>query len=104
MNIIALRLPQLLSAEPLHNHLGLWQPGAGQPFFEREPHRKGENLNLFQGYSVRPVPDVVGDIGFCVDVHSKLHLSPIAAAVLGPAGLPTVKGCPRHLSLRAPVV
>lgn len=69
---IAIRFLSFLVQSPLYNRPGLWQPGSGKPFFERQPHRQGEQLNLFRGYSVRPILTSSGDIGLCVDVHSKL--------------------------------
>jgi len=69
---IAIRFLSFLVQSPLYNRPGLWQPGSGKSFFERQPHRQGEQLNLFRGYSVRPLLTSSGDIGLCVDVHSKL--------------------------------
>ena len=69
---IAIRFLSFLVQSPLYSQMGLWQSGSGKPFFERQPHRQGENLNLFRGYSVRPLLTSSGEIGLCVDVHSKL--------------------------------
>lgn len=69
---IAIRFLSFLVQSPLYNRPELWQPGSGKPFFQRQPHRQGEHLNLFRGYSVRPVLTSSGDIGLCVDVLSKL--------------------------------
>jgi hypothetical protein len=69
---ICLRFLAFLVQSPLHNHGDLWQPGAGKAFFERTAERYGETLSLFRGYSVRPVITPTGEIGLCVDVHSKL--------------------------------
>jgi hypothetical protein len=69
---IAIRFLSFMVQSPLHSQLGLWQPGSGKAFFERQPCRQGEHLNLFRGYSVRPVLTANGEIGLCVDVHSKL--------------------------------
>ena len=52
---IAIRFLSFLIQSPLYNRLDLWQPGSGKPFFERQPNRQGEQLNLFRGYSVRPL-------------------------------------------------
>jgi len=69
---ICLRFLAFLVQSPLHTHGSLWQPGAGKSYFERTPEGHRETLNLFRGYSVRPVITPNGGIGLCVDVHSKL--------------------------------
>ncbi|HEY3855334.1 MAG TPA: hypothetical protein VGO67_13155 [Verrucomicrobiae bacterium] len=69
---IAIRFLSFLVQTPLFNHPQLWQPGSGQAFFDRRPTDGHDQLDLFRGHSVRPVIAPTGDIGLCVDVHSKL--------------------------------
>lgn len=69
---IAIRFLSFLVQTPLFSHAQLWQPGSGQAFFERSATDRGDQLDLFRGHSVRPVIAPTGDIGLCVDVHSKL--------------------------------
>jgi len=69
---IAIRFLSFLVQTPLHDNPSLWQPGSGQAFFERQPCDGRDKLNLFRGYSVRPTLTPTGEIGLCVDVHSKL--------------------------------
>jgi len=69
---IAIRFLSFLVQTPLHNNASLWQPASGQAFFERQPSDGRDLLNLFRGYSVRPVLTPTGEIGLCVDAHSKL--------------------------------
>jgi hypothetical protein len=69
---ICLRFLAFLVQSPLRSHGDLWQCGAGKPFFERSAEVCRNVLGLFRGYSVRPVITPAGEIGLCVDVHSKL--------------------------------
>lgn len=69
---ICIRFLSFLVQNPLHSNRNLWQPGSGQAFFDRQPCDGRDNLNLFRGYSARPILTPAGDIGICVDVHSKL--------------------------------
>ncbi len=89
---IAIRFLSFLVQGPLHNRLGLWQPSAGQPFFERTPNKQSEHLNRYQGYSVRPVLLASGDIGLCVDVHSKLIYRHSLAPFLDRQGFQPLRG------------
>jgi hypothetical protein len=69
---IAIRFLSFLIQTPLFSHPQLWQPGSGQAFFERTPADGRAQLDLYRGHSVRPVIAPSGEIGLCVDVHSKL--------------------------------
>ncbi|MGB8369247.1 MAG: hypothetical protein ACLPYZ_04600 [Limisphaerales bacterium] len=69
---ICIRFISFLLQNPLRVHRNLWQPGSGKAFFERQPCNQGERLNMYRGYSVRPIPTPSGEIGICVDVVSKL--------------------------------
>lgn len=69
---ICIRFLSFLVQSPLGERSNLWQPASGRAFFARKPCHHGERLNLFRGYSVRPILTPAGDIGLCVDVHSKL--------------------------------
>ncbi|MGD0061701.1 MAG: hypothetical protein ABSD58_20020 [Verrucomicrobiia bacterium] len=69
---ICIRFLSFLVQNPLRNHTNLWQPNSGQAFFERSACAQGRRLNLFRGYSVRPILTPSGDLGLCVDAVSKL--------------------------------
>ena len=69
---IAIRFLSFLVQTPLYSNPALWQPAAGQAFFERQPCDGRESLDRFRGFSVRPILTPTGEIGLCVDVHSKL--------------------------------
>ncbi|MBI3852704.1 MAG: hypothetical protein HY298_20815 [Verrucomicrobia bacterium] len=69
---ICMRFISFLVQNPLRVHRNLWQPGSGKAFFERQPCNRGERLNMYRGYSIRPILTPSGDIGLCVDAVSKL--------------------------------
>ncbi len=68
---ICLRFLQFMVQEPLHNNPHLWQPAAGQPFFQREPTSTSKNLVQYTGWSVRATITQDGGLGFCVDSTNK---------------------------------
>jgi len=69
---IAIRFLSFLLQTPLYSNPALWQPAAGQAFFERQPCDGRNSLDRYRGFSVRPILTPTGEIGLCVDVHSKL--------------------------------
>ncbi len=69
---IAIRFLSFLLQTPLYSNPALWQPAAGQAFFERQPCDGRDSLDRYRGFSVRPILTPTGEIGLCVDVHSKL--------------------------------
>lgn len=68
---ICIRFLQFLVQEPLNQKRNLWQPGTGKPLFERSAAWSNENIERFEGYSIRVVPTADGGLGFCVDVTNK---------------------------------
>lgn len=68
---IRLRFVQFMLQAPLSSHPQLWQPGAGEPFFEKAAAETFGTLGRFQGFAVRAVLTSDGGIGLCVDVKSK---------------------------------
>ena len=50
----------------------LWQPGAGQPFFFKNPEKPLGEIDLFQGFAIRTVLHPEGGFGLVVDLRRKL--------------------------------
>ncbi len=55
----------------LFKNAQLWQPGSGEPFFEKTPAQDLGAILLFQGFSVRPTFTESGQLGLCVDMQHK---------------------------------
>ena len=59
----------------LRNNRLLWQPATGGSFFFKRPddffRDKIRNIDVYQGFSARPILLSDYKIGICVDVHSK---------------------------------
>jgi len=68
---ICIRFLQFMLQAPLRSHPDLWQPGAGQPFFEKQATSTTGELLRFMGFSVRVTVTPSGGMGLCVDVTSK---------------------------------
>ncbi len=69
---ICLRFLQFMLQAPLSANPKLWQPGAGQPFFEKSPAQQLDKLNRYAGFSVRVVTTPDCGLGICVDVSNKV--------------------------------
>mgnify|MGYP002780333952 CR=1 FL=1 len=69
---ICLRFLQFMLQAPLSGNSRLWQPGAGKPFFEKEPTHEQGGAVRYTGYAVRAVLTPDGGIGLCVDVRHKV--------------------------------
>lgn len=69
---ICLRFLQFMLQAPLGSNSRLWQPGAGKPFFDKEPTHESGNAARYTGYAVRAVLTPDGGIGLCVDVRHKV--------------------------------
>lgn len=68
---ICLRFIQFMLQAPLSSHPMLWQPGAGQAFFERSEAEELGNIIRYLGFVVRAVITPTGGIGLCVDIRNK---------------------------------
>ncbi|OGO52539.1 MAG: hypothetical protein A2148_08580 [Chloroflexi bacterium RBG_16_68_14] len=55
----------------LFRNRNFWQPGAGNPFFERRPILDSDGVCVYRGYGVRVVPLEGGKLGVCIDVQHK---------------------------------
>lgn len=71
-DVICLRFLQFMLQAPLGSNPLLWQPGSGQPFFEKTPAEQNHTLNRYVGFSVRVVSIPDGGLGLCVDVCNKI--------------------------------
>jgi hypothetical protein len=68
---IRLRFVQFMLQAPLSTNQQLWQPGSGEPFFEKTPSESLGHISRFAGFAVRAVLTPNGGIGLCVDVKNK---------------------------------
>ena len=65
---------------PLFDDKRLWQPGSGQPFFEKTPVETERGIGRYRGFGARAVVTPSGGLGLCVDVRSKfVRLTPLPA-------------------------
>lgn len=65
---------------PLYANGELWQPGTGKPYFFKRPHFPGDDVNIFEGVSLRACRHPDGGFGIVCDAQSKLvHAGPIGA-------------------------
>lgn len=71
-DVICLRFLQFMLQEPLGANPLLWQPGSGQPFFEKAAAEQHQTLNRYAGFSVRVASTPNGGLGLCVDVCNKI--------------------------------
>ena len=77
---------------PLYFNGELWQPRSGKPFFFKRPHISGEEVNVFEGVSVRASRHPEGGFGIVCDAQSKLvRAKPIGSRV-EPASLEQLVG------------
>jgi hypothetical protein len=75
---ICLRFLQFMLQDPLYHDQKLWQPRAGQAFFDKEPLEQTGEVMHFLGYSVRAVILPDGRLGVRVHVANKyLGLKPL---------------------------
>jgi hypothetical protein len=68
---IRTRFLQFMIQAPLLASPRLWQPGSGQPFFEKAPVHSGHGVERFGGFAVRAVVTPDGGMGLCVDLRTK---------------------------------
>ena len=79
---VRLRFLQFAFQNPLWKDSRLWQPGAGKPFFSRNPEKQLGKLDLFEGFAMRVAPHPEGGFGVIVDLRRKLiSRSPLPADV-----------------------
>jgi hypothetical protein len=77
---IRLRFVQFMLQAPLSSNPQLWQPGSGEPFFEKTAAESFGQISRFAGFAVRAVLTPDGGIGLCVDVKNKfLGTKPLPA-------------------------
>ena len=77
---IRLRFVQFMLQAPLSSNPQLWQPGSGEPFFEKTAAETFGQISRFAGFAVRAVLMPDGRIGLCVDVKNKfLGTKPLPA-------------------------
>ena len=72
LDSVRLRFLQFAFQNPLWKDSRLWQPGAGKPFFSRNPDKQLGKLELFQGFAMRVAPHPEGGFGIIVDLRRKL--------------------------------
>ena len=69
---VRLRFLQFIFQDPLRKNSRLWQPGAGKPFFFKEPSRQFGAIDLYGGFAIRVVPHPEEGFGLVVDLRRKL--------------------------------
>lgn len=75
---ICLRTIQFMIQAPLWRNTRLWQPSAGMAFFEKSPAEQDAGVGRHRGFAARAVIAPSGQIGLCVDTHSKfLSIEPL---------------------------
>ncbi len=79
---VRMRFLQFGFQNPLWKNSLLWQPGAGQPFFFKEPIKTLGALELFEGFALRMIPHPEGGFGVVVDLRRKfVSHAPLAAKI-----------------------
>ena len=71
-NPVRLRFLQFIFQGELWKDSRLWQPGAGQPFFFKNPARQLGEIDLYEGFSMRVVLHPEGGFGAVIDLRRKL--------------------------------
>ena len=69
---VRLRFLQFIFQGPLFRDPRLWQPGAGKPFFLKDPFRQFGAIDLYEGFAIRVVPHPGNGFGLIVDLRRKL--------------------------------
>jgi hypothetical protein len=79
---VRMRFLQFGFQDPLWKNPLLWQPGAGQPFFFKQPVKTLGALELFEGFALRVMPHPEGGFGVVVDLRRKLvSRTPLATKI-----------------------
>lgn len=68
---ICLRFLQFMIQAPLYRRSELWQPGAGEAFFQKRWDQSNHGVVRYTGFSIRAVVTSEGGLGLCVDVTAK---------------------------------
>lgn len=69
---VRLRIVRYAIEAHLRGHASLWQPSAGQAFFEREPSDAQRDVGRYDGTRLRPIVLQDGTIGLCVDKSARI--------------------------------
>lgn len=79
---VRIRFLQFGIQSPLLKDPVLWRPGAGQPFFFKQPVKALGALELFEGFALRVMPHPEGGFGVVVDLRRKLvSRAPLGAKI-----------------------
>ena len=68
------RFLQFSFQDPLWQDPRLWQPGAGKPFYFKNPEKQLDKIDLYEGFAIRVAPHPEGGFGLIVDLRRKLVL------------------------------
>ena len=71
-NPLRLRFLQFVLQGMLWQDSRLWQPGAGKPFFFKNPEKELGEIELYEGFSIRATLHPEGDYGLVIDLRRKL--------------------------------
>ncbi len=69
---IRLRFLQFIIQGPLRQDSRLWNSGSGKPFFFKKPAQQFEEIDLYEGFTIRVAPHPEGGFGLIVDLRRKL--------------------------------
>ena len=69
---IRLRFLQFIFQGLLWEDPRLWQPSAGKPFFFKKPAQQFDEIDLYEGFTIRVAPNPEGGFGLIVDLRRKL--------------------------------
>ena len=69
---VRIRFLQFIFQGLLWQNSHLWQPGAGKPFFFKEPEQSFGSIDLYGGFTIRVAPYPEGGFGLIVDLRRKL--------------------------------
>jgi hypothetical protein len=89
---VRMRFLQFGFQNPLWKNSLLWQPGAGQPFFSKQPIKTLGALELFEGFALRVMPHPEGGFGVVVDLRRKLISRSSLPAKIGRDEVNRLKG------------
>jgi len=68
---LRLRYLDFVLQRPLFANRHLWQPGSGQPYFHKKPLKRLDEIDLYDGISVRAARHPEGGFGIVCDARSK---------------------------------
>ena len=72
LDSVRIRYLQFIFQDPLRRDPRLWQPGAGKPFYFKNPEKQLDEIDLYEGFAIRVAPHPEGGFGLILDLRRKL--------------------------------